>query len=196
MANVCSNSMTITGSRPKLKDLYDRIHMADETLIKKYFFLDSSNYYGISSISLEETYLYIEFDTKWSPPDDEIESLSKEYHTLTFCNRYEESGMEIYGEDSIKNGEYTERISYTPLQWYEDNDTDFIHEKNKLDEMEYDEFLKTYSLEYFEEYPYTMLEIYIVSRIKDKDLPLFMAVDWADTVAKNNFKKRLQGVTN
>lgn len=208
MANICSNSMTITGELSQVNDLRDKIVKQDEGLIKLFTWFETEtkpgNAYGLIN-DLEElaedegAAISLEYTTKWSPPTDELIALSAAYPELTIENQYEESGMAAYGQHSFKNGEcISDRPMTTEEYLLEDDDFGALIENIKT--CTYKKFLKEYlpDMENLEDNDPSfkapwLVEKYILKRLKNKDLPLLINHVWHNEINQKEFETRLKG---
>lgn len=200
MANVCTNYLTIKGDSAVLDKLQERIRIQDADLLKLFMWFEKNQAYGMYG----EPYrgapdvLTLPFTSKWRPPTDELEDLSKELGLHISCV-YEEPGMIFYGRVSFDAGEMSEDVSFDEESYLEDHDEDFKISKQDIQECSYEEFLEGYiqGFDWMEaeggDPRWCILEKYIVERIKDEDLALFINTEWQHKEAEKMYRERLTG---
>lgn len=186
MANPCNNLVTITGDARQIEALRKRINDQDPTLTREDLcsHLDSSKEWGYgldNDLPLPEAFnLSLHITSKWCPPWEEFERLSKEYPLLTIEVVYEEHSMRLFGKAIIEGGKQVldERIS--ELDYYTEYDKEFSDELKVIKELDYETFKNEYILnqEYRGSYTWLskghLLEPILLKRVKDNDLPLLI----------------------
>jgi hypothetical protein len=195
MANMCCVYLCISGDPAQIETLRTLIVDQDENLLVLFPWFDSRGDYGLvndlEDIADDEESI-LDFSCKWTPPLEELCSLSKHYPGLTFSGQYEESGNCVYGEYSIQNG----TVSDFPLK-EEDYllkfNEEFIEHICNIEQAEYDVKDITERLEQIEDYLYSdLIEKHILAKIKDEHLPLFLNHKWYPD-NQETFNKRLKG---
>jgi hypothetical protein len=200
MSNICECYLTITGDYKDLEVLYNRLMDQDPTILETVpnFRINPKSDYCISSkdfiiLKPKPNRMTISFCGRNLPPLEELSDLSSEYPELNFHLIYEEPGNEIFGEATISDGGYYNN-EMEERAFMEAHNGGYKEERKSILELPYDEFVKEYTHgKFFEEHPYGWLDLDIVNRIKDKDLPLFINRQWMDSDAERIFKARLAG---
>lgn len=200
--------MTITGELSQINDLRDKIVKQDEGLIKIFTWFETEtkpgNWYGLIN-DLEElaedegAAISLEYTTKWNPPTDELIALSAAYPELTIENEYAESGNNVYGEHTFRNGTCIFNRPMTTEEYLlEDGDFGALIENIKT--CTYKKFLKEYlpDMENLEDNDPSyrapgIVEKYILNRLKNKDLPLLVNHSWHSEDNQKEFETRLKG---
>jgi len=68
MANLCCNSLCITGESEQFNKLKKLIESQDEEFLKLYWIFTSGDWYGLSEISyIEKDSMSLNLNTKWPP---------------------------------------------------------------------------------------------------------------------------------
>ena len=192
MANICSNTLQITGNKEDIALFTKKITEQDKELIKLFTWLEYTDEdYGLWEESLE-TYsesISFSFGSQWCFPS----KFSLGYCASRLLNSahgsWEEPGMENYGK--VSNCEYT---SLTPLEYYTEFNPDFFEERQQIENLPYDKFLGSIEKnDSDDDYIYGYLEPLIIERIEKKDLPLFIEKKWLR--CQNEFIKKLRRVT-
>lgn len=200
MANLCSNDITVTcepGDEGDLKAFVEALKKPPKELSENIVCRNaealSSDYghYNVTEVPPTKVTLYV--CSKWSPPTEEVIALSGLFPTLTIKVVYDEPGNEIYGCQSFTQGCCVEDRVMAEKTWRAEYDEDYIEEKLHIAECPYEEFLKEYGdWDIYDEPRYSTLGADIVARIKEKDLPLFMGVDWGDEETEQAYKDRFK----
>jgi hypothetical protein len=188
MANICSNTLEISGDTESIKKLYKLIESQDKEFVDEYFFLEKGNYYGIveDTIETQAPYDYINLSTttKWSPPLETLEALSALYPTLEFKIEWEERGCQVFGNATFKNG-IGEVVDQAPLDYYIDNYGEVEEEYDRIQRITPEELLKELLDNLLEELseeidpPMVILQPVIAAKIKEEDLPLLINMEWS-----------------
>jgi len=187
MANICTNTMEITGDQKEIAVLAKRITNQDTELLKLFtWFEKTDGDYGLweDTLQIDSGYIDFSYGSKWGPPKDDFLSLVKKYPRLNFKSRFEEPGSGIYGK---MIGE--EFIKMPPLDYYTDYDMDFLEDRLQIENLPYKEFLKYVEEFDVDDWYYCYLIPLIVKRIKRKDLPLFIGKECIN----NELEKKLKG---
>jgi len=209
MANICNNSMEITGDKEQLKQLRDIIVAQDREVLEKLFWwFTAGDYYGLVGDATDiedsnEDYLGLDFTSKWSPPENDLKSLSAAYPLLRIEVKYEEGGNACYGKLVYLGGVCIEDTPQTYEQWLEENDEVYCEMTEDIKTRDYAEVLSDFipwldSLETDENtqrFP-DIIERKILERIEDKDLPLLVGHEWYDHTNAQEFEGRLKGKPN
>jgi len=195
MANICTNTLEITGSKEDIALFTKKITEQDKELLELFCWLEKTNSdYGMweDSLNTEPDEIYLSFGSKWGFPDKEFNSLVAEYSRLNFKASWKEPGMEEFGKVSGSRGA-TSYTNLTPLDYYTEFNTDFFEEHQQIENLPYDKFLEyvaKFTTDY-DDYSYSYLEPLIIKRIKPKDLPLFIDKEWQH--CEEEFIKKLKG---
>lgn len=191
MANICSNTLEISGNKEDIANLTKKITEQDKELLELFtWFKKTEGDYGLWEDSLEtdSESISFSFGSKWSFPCKEFDSLVAANPRLNFSASWEESAMENFGK--VSNTEYT---FLTPLEYYTEFNPDFFEERQQIENLPYDKFLE-YVEKYDsddEDFSYSYLEPLIIERIKQEDLPLFIEKVWHH--CEDKFTKKLKG---
>lgn len=151
MPNWCFNTVTFSGDKENLDKLNialtnakkleretgeaQKIHSLGE-VVEGYFF----------DIYFEqlETEIYFQYVTRWSPNQEDLALLCKEYK-VSAEHEYSESGMQIYGTTIYDaSGEYTDeqvKTEFLDLIEYDDKTNKYIYEGEYWDSE--DELIET-----------------------------------------------------
>ena len=209
MANICSNYMTITGDQTQLNDLLDKIVAQDAGLINIFTWFESQNKPGNAYGLIQDPeelandkpgeFISLDYTCKWGPPVEDLLALSGAYPKLVFDNKYEESGMGIYGNATYENGVCTLDHAQTPEEYWMD-DEEFGSLIQDINTVPYKKFLKEYipALETLSDDDPSfrapeIVEKYILKRMENKDLPLLINHDWLSDKNQKEFETRLKG---
>lgn len=156
------------------------------------------------------------FTTAWSPPIYWLETVSVKFPTLSFVLEAEEPGVEYYAKIISTNGSQ-ENIEYTKEEWLLERYPEFREVLKDIEGMSQDDLIRHFSgVKYFpdlfygsgEDLPQSLIDDYewntidnfcefsplvfkVISSIEDRNLPLFMNVDWGYD-ANDEFKERLK----
>lgn len=199
MANVCTNYMHMKGDPRRMDRLQKRLESQDKRLLKLFPWFEKDLSYGMYSLFRQnEATVIVYFTSKWRAPVDEIERLSKAFGLEITC-RYEEPGNRVYGRVCYDHGEMTEDRSYDEESWLEEENEDFRECKREIQEGSYENFIRDYKegidWEDIGGSPqWSILEKYIVERIKDEDLPLFINTPWMSSEAQRMYSARFEQV--
>jgi hypothetical protein len=133
MANWCSNSTTFT--KGDLKGLAALLEAGKQVMEKEnrgWLPLeveerDLRRYFFNMSIEVNPKYVFIQYETKWAPPLDEL-VLIADMFGCSFSTDYEECGMAIYGQanSSKETGlvdTYLDEAEINKVVYDEDTDT-------------------------------------------------------------------------
>jgi len=195
MANICNVSVTITGDKATLDELYDMINRQAPMLTRKHpMLLDSEQHsieFGLCCHQRNADDITLSQSCRWSPRKEDYIDLSDDYPTLTIVVAYEEAADQKFGGFSITGGSCIESHEDTEEQWLEGHDEDYQAELRRINELPYEKFLEEYTeWDVYDDPKYSHLGKAIVARIKDTDLPLFMNVEWMDDEAEQQYKNR------
>ncbi len=194
MANICSNTMEIAGDEKEIADLAKRIEEQDEELLKLFAWFESvKGDFGLwdDTLQVEPGEIRFSYGSKWTPPEKGYLSLVKKFPRLKFTGTFVEPAMDIFGR---MDGE--DLIDMTPLDWYTDYNPEFYEERQRIEKSPYKEFLK-YALKFdpeeddddFDYLASYVLVPVIMKRIEEKDLPLFIGLDWCKDELEKKLKK-------
>jgi len=203
MANICINFITITGDNNQLKALSKRLTEQDQTLLQiipNFTINPISDYCINDSINIEnqienEGEIHFYFGSKWNCPLESITKLSEEYPNLTFELNFEESANEYFGIATITSSNCYENL-ITEQEYSEKFNPEYIDKLSDLQEYSYEDFVQNYThSNFFDERPFKYLDRLVVKRIKDEDLVKFINRIWFDKEAKEEYKRRLSGIS-
>ena len=107
MANNCFNYIQVFGSEKGMKMFYDNL--------LKNRYEDEFVVVGISDFSKDPTNLEFSAESKWSPPKDKLQSLSKDYNLVIECE-YDEWGSDIAGKFGFDKGELVFNLEFGYLE--------------------------------------------------------------------------------
>lgn len=198
MANICGNDIVISGDMDQLEALSKRLSDQDPALLQTVpnFTICSTSDYTINEsadVSCDCGVISFYFGSKWSCPLEAITELSKEYPNLMFELSFEESAMDYFGTATISNGGCNEN-SMGELDYIEQYNEEYIDQLSTLNNLTYEEFVKTYTHDnFFDEHPFGYIDRAVVKKIKDEDLALFINREWFDDNAHEEYKRRLAG---
>jgi len=135
MANICYNWMQAFGDAEAIQKLNEDMDISDDM-------------YSLDIILNDGTELTFSSETKWSPPEEWIQNISKEFGVLIECE-YSEAGAGFAGKLSYKDGvkimdlqfDYLEG-RYHFMDWFEFIEMEVMH---RLDDAEpFDDFIKQF----------------------------------------------------
>lgn len=184
MANICYCHMEAAGPVESIRHLVDRIKKQDkEDLDNLFGWFEANNYYGICQEpeDLDNDFLCLDFTCKWSPPEGDLENLSRIYPDLTFNIRYEESGCDLYGTLVYRAGKKIEDIVMNERQYREKYDPEYNEIAKYIKTMNYKKFLRNFEEEAKKlknHHLYYLFEELLLKKIKDDDLLLFINYEW------------------
>lgn len=201
MANICSCYLEICGK--SVSELSKVIKAQDHLELEKLFtwFIATGKdiYYGLET-DLEdladEGELTMDFTCKWSPPIDDLKSLSGKYPDLSIFLRYEEPGCELYGTVKFQGGGIIEEVSMTHETYLYETDEDFMVAMDYIKCSAYSMFLEDLKdIDDLDEDTQgdSYLERAYVERLKPEDLPLLMGHEWVSESNQEYYLKRLKG---
>lgn len=141
MANTCWNKITFFGEAKQ-------IEVIKKDAINESLFDDLNWTYESSFIDYDDS-LVIYCGTKWSPPEEWVETMSIQYGVTIYCE-YEESGSDICGKFGYNDGnlEYNLELPYLEgkynlMEWSEFIQSEVI---NKIEDNEnVESFLEDFS---------------------------------------------------
>jgi hypothetical protein len=206
MANICSNSITISGDSIQLNQLRKKIKKQDKSLLKEVYFLEHVGYedYGLYQKPIEISNkgdLQLDFTSKWSPPERALQKLSILYPLLSIEVQYEEPAMEVYGTLKYLGGQCiidTPMDQESYLSEYNEGYNELVSD---IEESKYQDFTSRYldTMEDLQDdsetcmYP-DLIERKILKRLKDKDLPLLVGYEWISKANQTEYENRIKGV--
>ena len=196
MSNICEVYLRIEGSQDDLVTFKRLIETNDASIEGHvpYFNIDQSNVYCVFDMTLFDGYLSIVACAPWNPDQPGIQALSKNLHSLLFKVHYSEPGCQLFGTFQIEDGCILEEEELSELDYLSRYNDEFRKEKERIETISYDEFITEYSKEeVYVQHPDCLLEILIINRIKDDDLPLFINSKWMDKEAEKEYKRRFTG---
>ena len=140
--------------------------------------------------------LLLSFDTEWAAPNMWLYNIAPQFPELKFKNAWICHGNDA-GEYRIKteDGEIVdEEVCLDEHDWKLKYDEIYIEEYEQITGgWDYKRFLEFF----IENDPeYIDLEEYIIKRIKDEDLPLFINKEWETDTAQDLYESRLKGATH
>lgn len=152
MANICSNSVVITGPLKTIKVLRKRIDEQDPTLVKdpggECGHFETGMAYGLMDVlplpDNDSDCISVCITSKWGPPVDDFLNLSKVYPDLTIEIEYEEPAMEVYGKVQYRGGKCTLDQPMKPFEYLSENNEEFADEISFIEDSTAEEFRKTY----------------------------------------------------
>jgi len=134
MANICSNSVVITGDKESLKKLRDLINRQDKSLFGETGIcdhLESTSAPGIG-YGLEDSLplpgdgsLGLCITSKWAPPEKDFENLTKAFPKLNIEVTYEEPGCIVYGKLVYEGGRKVLDQPQEEFDYLMENNEDF-----------------------------------------------------------------------
>ena len=135
----------------------------------------------------------LSFDTEWSPCNLWVYNIAPQFPDLQFENGFIRHGMEA-GKITVwtEDGEtFSDEKSMTEHEFQMEHDDVYAEEYTEItggwDYKKFLDFFIECDTEYEE------LEIEVVKRIKDEDLPLFISKDWVTGTAHDLYESRLKG---
>ena len=156
MANICSNSVIITGDKKSLKKLRDLINRQDKSLfgetgICDHFESTSAPHiaYGLEDdLPLDgDGSLGLCITSKWAPPEKDFENLTKAFPKLNIEVTYEEPAMAVYGKLVYEGGRKVLDQPQKEFDYLMENHEDFAEMVEGIRDWTYEEFRKEYVLE-------------------------------------------------
>jgi hypothetical protein len=141
--------------------------------------------YDAEAVQTTEGGLRFSFNTAWCAPWKWILTTSKMFPTLTFTDQWKNEGGGC-GKLVVKKGHVISDEKLPDHDWYMKFDPAYRDEYEFITKGDYDKVVKTYSKE--GESNYSSLNEYLLARIKQKDLPLFMHYEWYGLQDKFNRK--------
>jgi hypothetical protein len=118
------------------------------------------------------------FDTAWCPPGFWLETTAKMFPTLTFNDAWRSEGGESGVITLCEEEGINEREDMNEEDWLLTYDENCKEEYEFITQGKYAKVIKKYAKG--EEPERAFLEKYLLKRIKDEDLPLFMNYVWFD----------------
>jgi hypothetical protein len=107
MANNCFNYIQAFGSERGMGMFYGN-------LIKGTY-EDDFILFGLGDFSKDPTSLDFSAESRWSPPKEKLQSLSKDYNLVIECE-YDELGSDIAGKFGFDKGELVFNLEFTYLE--------------------------------------------------------------------------------
>ena len=180
MANLCTSRVEIHGDPKDIADLSEKISRQDKSLLEKCPHLEYSKYdYGLweDTFTPESESILFTLGSKWNFPFQDLDNLMDEYPELNIEILSGEPGMDYY-KKIIGHDKSYETYDLDPIDYFSEINEEFAEEYNHIQNAPYDEFLKEYvDVSYYNnslEYADYLLPL-IIKRIKQEDLPLFIA---------------------
>jgi hypothetical protein len=150
MANVCLNRIGFFGTPPAISQIKN-----DMTLQS---FGEEEGFYSINCVDSDVRELTIDAESRWSPPVDWLQKLSKDYGVLVECE-YEEIGSDIWGKFGFKKGElvFVMELPYLEgkhksMDWLEFVECEVVGRLDSYDSLE--DFLADFTFCYDHEVEY------------------------------------------
>jgi hypothetical protein len=137
MANNCFNYIQVFGSEKGMRMFYDNL--------LKNRYEDEFVVVGLGDFSKDPTSLEFSAESRWSPPKDKLQSLSKDYSLVIECE-YDEWGSDIAGKFGFDKGELVFNLEFTYLEgkYHFEEWSDFLESEAipRLDDCEsFNEFM-------------------------------------------------------
>lgn len=107
MANICFNTIEFFGDAKAIGQIKN--DMTSQS------FGEGEGFYSLNFCDSSEDELRMTAESRWSPPNDWIQELSKQYGVFVECE-YEEIGSDIWGKFGFKKGEL---VFVMELPYYE-----------------------------------------------------------------------------
>ena len=212
MPNWCSNYLDIQGNKKAIKAFKERATSKDgkkDISFTNFIPLpekEDKNWYdwchtnwgtkwdACNSTLDNEDYnsLGYNFDTAWGPPIPFIITVSGMYPSLEFHMEFEEGGCSIYGKVLYKDKKCLMDKDYTYEEYLEKN-MDYVAYKEEVLKMTSPQALTAFKEDEYQIEMWSPIEQVLLSRVADKDLPLFINKEWNDSNAEEMFHKRLKG---
>ena len=206
MANICSNSVVITGDKESLKKLRDLINRQDKSLFGETGICDHLESTSAPDIAygLEDDlpldgdgFLGLCITSKWAPPEKDFENLTKAFPKLNIEVTYEESAMAVYGKLVYEGGTKVLDQHQEEFDYLMENHEDFADTVEAIKELPYEEFRKDYIVDTeYKDSPEWMcyghiLEPLLLKRTRRADLPLLIGqLDYCDELLEQRLKNR------
>ena len=146
--------------------------------------------YDAEAVEKIEGGLCFRFLTAWSPPSQWVETTASQFPSLIFIDHWKDEGGGC-GVITVhtKNGKTKyEEQKISDHEWYIKFDSAYREEYELITVGKYEDVLSMY--ENMEEPNYSSLNKFLLKRLEDKDLPLFLHFEWYNE--KNNFEARLK----
>ena len=143
--------------------------------------------YDAEAVHTIKSGLRFTFNTAWSPPVQWIITTSAMFPTLTFTNLWKDEGGGC-GKLVIKKGCVMSDKRLSDHEWYMKFEPTYREEYEFITKGDYDKVIAKYSKE--EEPNYNDLNEYLLKRLMQKDLPLFMHFSWYGL--QNAFNEKLK----
>lgn len=203
MANPCCVFLHIEGNPAQLEELRTKICEQDKDLLDLYcwfgFIGNGDNAYGIvndiDEFAEEDGEISLDLTIQWDPHLSELSKVSLLFPKLTFSGDYEESGNLLYGEFFITNGAITDNPVDQETYLFK-HDDEFSENIQNIEQAEYILPYLTERLDNVTDYLYEgLIEKHLLKKIKDTDLPLFINRSWCRDENKEEFNRRLKGIT-
>jgi hypothetical protein len=148
------------------------------------------NAYDVDPVETIENGLKFRFNTAWASPSGWLLATAQLYPSLNFEDWWKDEGggcgiVRLCIEDDMVEDE-----DISDHDWYYEFDPSYVAEYDLITEGDYQTVLDKYKDE--TELNYSILQEPLLERIEDKDLPLFMKLEWYGD-EKELFVKRLKG---
>lgn len=140
MANVCLNRIDVFGDSKAIAKMKNDMCLSS--------FGEDEGFYSLNYVASSADELTIDAESRWSPPTDWLQKISKDYGVLVECE-YEEIGSDIWGKFGFKKGELVFVMElpflegkYNSLPWNEFIDCEVTSLLE--DERPFDEFISLF----------------------------------------------------
>ena len=178
MANVCSNSICVTGPKEKLEKLHRKIKNQSDDILSLCEDFGKGQAYGLFELTHNGDSVNILIDSRWSEVD--LSVVSEAYPELEFENEFEEGSCDYYGVSTYEDGSViTEEL--TRFQWLLRNNGDIKAIIEDIQTLPYDQFKEQYLKEDWideelleQDSDWEYFEPFIAARTEKEDLPLLL----------------------
>jgi hypothetical protein len=148
------------------------------------------NAYDTESVETFEGGLKFKFNTAWSPPTTWLVATAQLYPSLKFMDYYKDEGGGC-GVITLCVAEgLEEEKELSDHDWYYQFDPTYKEEYDLITTGDYQKVVDKYKNQ--TEINYSSLRRPLLDRIENKDLPLFIGMEWYGE-DKNLFEKRIKG---
>lgn len=208
MANICGNSVVISGPEVLLKELRQKLADQDPDFIKSVFDHGETTDHADIAYGLETDLTEIRegsgsislfITSKWAPPTDDFAKLAAAYPGVTIEVSYEESGNQCFGNLKYADGVCVMDQGQDAEEWYSENSEDYNDLVEHIRTCPYKKFYNDYITNaeklrnedpVFAQYGYLM-DKHILARVKTVDLPRLIDYDWNSDEVREAYKARL-----
>ena len=148
------------------------------------------NAYDTEPVEAVEDGLKFTFNTAWCPPGAWLVVTAQLYPSLKFADYWKDDGGGSGIVTLCVNEGLEEEKGISDHDWYYQFDSTYKEEYDLITTGNYQEVIDGYKDQ--TELNYSLLSKPLLDRIEDKDLPLFIGIEWYGD-EKEVFEKRLKG---